>query len=492
LGECPQAPSSLLFGRKESSFSLERSIMIGANDLRRDNVAKLAKKRVILISGYTDESWNILAEVIRTTTSLEKLGFERKTAAIALQHDKVADALANNRTIKALHLTGAYCGNKGAKAVAAILKENSTIEEVQLYNNRISGEGAKAIADALKHNKALRHISLVMNRIDAEGAKAIAEALKVNTSLRKLDIGWNNIGEKGGQHILNALQQIDRSAIENINLHRNFISEETLAKIKREVTRIKKGFKGVGSNEGQVVSVATAAGGSQGVQNKRSSSNEYERMPNIHANNASQGSAETNETRNDIKAMASKISEMQSTIAQQLAQLQSTIAQQQDKLVQRDKDIAQKDREIAKKDKEVAQATQRMAELHSTIAQLHNELAQKQEEIASLRIQRLNGVDVGSEDLENYTKCCVCLEPYEEGPTSTDSHRLPIKSATCAHSLCEGCLDDYHASLMNGRLRYVRCPQCNDKTKKAFDVQNKVVDFFLREYIQCRKRKRSA
>jgi hypothetical protein len=36
----------------------------------------------------------------------------------------------------------------------------------------------------------------------------------------------------------------------------------------------------------------------------------------------------------------------------------------------------------------------------------------------------------------------------------------------------------------------VRCPQCNDKTKKAFDIQNKVVDFFLREYIQCRKGKR--
>ena len=100
-----------------------------------------------------------------------------------------------------------------------------------------------------------------------------------------------------------------------------------------------------------------------------------------------------------------------------------------------------------------------------------------------------------SEDLENYTKCCVCLEPYEEGPTSAgNQRRLPIKSATCAHSLCEGCLDDYHASLVNDRstLRYVRCPQCNDRTKKAFDIQNKVVDFFLREYIHCRKRKRSA
>jgi hypothetical protein len=140
----------------------------------------------------------------------------------------------------------------------------------------------------------------------------------------------------------------------------------------------------------------------------------------------------------------------------------------------------------------MATVTLERSQTTRNIAQLHDELAQKQEEIASLRIRHLSGIGVGSEVLENYTKCCVCLEPYEVDPNSSGNQRLPIKSATCAHSLCEDCLGRYHASLMNGRstVRYVRCPQCNDKTKKAFDIQNKVVDVFLREYIQCRKRKR--
>ncbi len=52
---------------------------INIEDLSRDNVAKLANEMEIRIGGwdssaYTDENSDILAEVIRTTTSLEWLG----------------------------------------------------------------------------------------------------------------------------------------------------------------------------------------------------------------------------------------------------------------------------------------------------------------------------------------------------------------------------------------------------------------------------------
>jgi hypothetical protein len=89
--------------------------------------------------------------------------------------------------------------------------------------------------------------------------------------------------------------------------------------------------------------------------------------------------------------------------------------------------------------------------------------------------------------MDEYTNCCVCLEPYEVNPASSSVNRLPIKSATCAHTLCEDCVDNCYASLLTSRgskVRYVTCPQC--RTKRAFDVQNKVVDFFLREYIMSR------
>ncbi|KAL7432662.1 hypothetical protein ACHAXM_003353 [Skeletonema potamos] len=104
-------------------------------------------------------------------------------------------------------------------------------------------------------------------------------------------------------------------------------------------------------------------------------------------------------------------------------------------------------------------------------------------------IDIMNYNDECCDVMDEYTKCCVCLEPYDVNlTTSCSENRLPIKSATCAHTLCEGCVDNCYASLLtNNRrsnVRYVACPQC--RTKRAFDVQNKVVDFFLREYIVTR------
>ncbi|KAL7458541.1 hypothetical protein ACHAWC_010125, partial [Mediolabrus comicus] len=282
-------------------------MIIDIADLRREHVAELAKTRVIWIKGrhsvYTDKHWNILAEVIRTTTSLKTLGFKFRNAIIALQNDKVIDALAKNVTIKELDLGSISAGNSGAKVVAAILKENSTIQEVKLHNNRISGEGAKAIAEALLLNKTLRNIHLSCNQIGVAAAKAIAEALKVNKALRYIDMNqnqigdegakaianalkhnasvqticlrWNNIGnegtkafaealkestslqtlsmvnnyigQEGGEHILNALQQIENSAISDVVLWEDKAWEETQRKINQEIDRIQRRFRIAGS-----------------------------------------------------------------------------------------------------------------------------------------------------------------------------------------------------------------------------------------------------
>jgi hypothetical protein len=762
--------------------------------LLNDDIA-LVNERGIKISNngwdsapYTDESWYILADVIRTTTSLEKLCFE-KDAVIALQNDEVVEALAKNHTIKTLDLTGAGCGNTGAKAVAAILKENAAIEEVKFNANHISNEGAKAIADAVKYNFNLQTIDLGSNEIGAEGAKALAEALRENTTaLRKLNIAYNNIGEGGGKHVLNALRQMKSStkhsgpAIETIDVSGNRLTNETKQQIYQEVNRVQYRLSIVGANKGRapaagmnqrlndvvredstpsslaaanirpmgrgraatlpawmtrqggrmernkmrrwdpetstfesmakefsfqlhapmvfldncyrqrnqasiskdsfychyvkvdgkkwvtasfadpatsevfssglgrILNVAKKSGATLSTSlgeaearyidgkvyyteqkfamhaaaaraidcyryreetdnfpekhqlclekpyldttERNSQHNDYDELlrrrgevvvtetqdwqsnatftsevkaPTIHANNSSKVDAvakEVQETTKEVQqansdavqeitVMEDKVKQLQSmynAMENKVKQLQSTIAQQQDKLLQREEDIAQKDKEIDwhVQSNIVATETKKIKELQSTIAQQQAELAQRDEviaqrdkEIATMRMERsqqlgehrsrraaqrvtiekLHGKieeqdkqiasmktqrpqivqesdEVESDDLETYTRCCVCLEPYEADPNSSGSQRLPIKSATCAHSLCEDCLGRYHASLMNGRstVRYVRCPQCNDKTKKAFDIQNKVVDVFLREYIQfqCRKRKRLA
>jgi Ran GTPase-activating protein (RanGAP) involved in mRNA processing and transport len=462
---------------------------IDSTYLRRGNVAVLAEMREIRISNigqgppaYTDENWDILAEVIRTTTSLEKLVFE-KDAVIALQNDKIADALVQNGTIKELNLWAADFGDRRAKAVAAILKKNSTIESVYLALSKISKKGAKAIADALKHNKSLRYISLggneigvegakaiaealkenaslqtiglsrnqignegataiadalkkntsletiylssneigvdgvkaisealkdntclqVMdlenNKIGNEGAKAIAEAIKKNTSLQTLDIWSNNIGEKGGKHILNALQQTERSAIENINLGGdNKVSKETQTKIKQEIIRIQNRSKGVGANEGQVGSVATAAGKSQGVQNKRSS-NEDEGINTIHPTNTSQSSAEnvkeTNRTGLNTTVVETEVEHLKSTITQ----LQSKI-EEQDKELASTKDILKTIGNLAN-GKDGGATINTESSMPDRETELQSEIERYKEENNSLKQQLKNSRPIETVDLTN-------------------------------------------------------------------------------------------
>jgi uncharacterized coiled-coil protein SlyX len=434
--------------------------LVDGSSLRRDNVAVLAEKTEIRIStigqappAYTDENWDILAEVTRTTTSLKTLSFG-KDAVIALQNRYVVEALTKNRTIKTLNLRATFDGDEGAKAVAAILKENSTIEVVDLEDNKITGEGARsiagalkkntsilrinlssnnigdkgaeAVADALKKNKSLRFINLGSNKIGAEGAKAIggalkenkalrciylhenqigdegakaiADALKENTSLRELSIGGNKIGEEGGKQILNALQQIERSVIKDIYLWGNQISEETETKIKQEIIRIKKRFKSVGSNVGQVAAVETIAGGSQGVQNKRSSNGNKE-MPTTQTTNASQGSAEnsqeTNETGRITTAMEAEAEHLKSTITQ----LQSKIAEQ-DKELASTKDLLKTIGNLATgKDGDATSNSESSISDRETELQSENE--RYREEIDSLKKQLKNSRPIETVDLTN-------------------------------------------------------------------------------------------
>ena len=102
---------------------------------------------------------------------------------------------------------------------------------------------------------------------------------------------------------------------------RDQISNENVEKINQEMIRIQNRLKSVGSNEGQVAAVETSEdGGIQGDKNASSRVND-EGIPTIHTVSQGDFSAESdresNERRDEIKAMETKIREQQSVIAQQ-------------------------------------------------------------------------------------------------------------------------------------------------------------------------------
>ena len=174
---------------------------------------------------------------------------------------------------------------------------------------------------------------------------------------------------------------------------------------------------------------------------------------------------------------------------EQLLSENELLLHQSDRLAHRiidaNKILKKKEEQISKQLKELAtRASASVQNLTEQVAQRNDRHEEQSRKRGAHDVLRENTDENTFDTMEEYTKCCVCLERYEVDSTTSREKRLPIKSATCTHTLCELCVDNCFASILasgKSKVRYVTCPQC--RTKRAFDVQNKVVDSFLKEYM---------
>lgn len=129
----------------------------------------------------------------------------------------IAHALANHKTIQALHLCDSKIGDEGAKSIAHALKTNTSLKKLLMRNNTFTDAGVEDIANALKINTSLEVLDISFNEFGDYGAKAIADALVVNTSLKVLILSHTGIKSDGLSAIAVALNTIDREFVININ-----------------------------------------------------------------------------------------------------------------------------------------------------------------------------------------------------------------------------------------------------------------------------------
>jgi len=198
---------------------------------------------------YTDEEYEILAEVLRKTSTMVHLVLG---CATILRNDKFRIALVQNRTITRLYVGNGLSLGKNfnindATALAAVIKENTTLQTIEL-GGRIGDLGAKVVAKALMTNSSLKRLDLgddagkqPCGRISDEGAKAIAKALTVNTALQEIDLSYNIIESEGGKALAKALKK--NKTLLSINLRKNKLGDvgvEAIAGALKENTTLQK------------------------------------------------------------------------------------------------------------------------------------------------------------------------------------------------------------------------------------------------------------
>lgn len=171
------------------------------------NFDQLVKRKCIDLSfnGLHDANIDVLVDVIQKTTELHSLNLWGNR--IALDDDKLTDAIAENSTIRVLSLGSNSIESEGGKRLAAAIKVNTSIVELHLGDNRIADEGAEHLADALASNGTIRILGAYGNGIGDKGAKSLAASFKSNKSLRGVWLHENRFGEEGSREIVEAVKK---------------------------------------------------------------------------------------------------------------------------------------------------------------------------------------------------------------------------------------------------------------------------------------------
>lgn len=171
------------------------------------NFDQLVKRKCIDLSfnGLHDANIDVLVDVIQKTTELHSLNLWGNR--IALDDDKLTDAIAENSTIRVLSLGSNSIEGEGGKRLAAAIKVNTSIVELHLGDNRIADEGAEHLADALASNGTIRILGAYGNGIGDKGAKSLAASFKSSKSLRGVWLHENRFGEEGSREIVEAVKK---------------------------------------------------------------------------------------------------------------------------------------------------------------------------------------------------------------------------------------------------------------------------------------------
>ncbi|ETL50379.1 hypothetical protein L916_00365 [Phytophthora nicotianae] len=130
----------------------------------------------------TDAGAILLASGVRLTTTLQLLDLSNDDTDCWGEDDldneigadgvqAIALALAENRSIKQVHLSGNPVGTKGAIAVASMLRSNVTLERLYLDRTAVQ-DGAESLIDAFQESKSLNRLSMLWCSLRPEiGAK---------------------------------------------------------------------------------------------------------------------------------------------------------------------------------------------------------------------------------------------------------------------------------------------------------------------------------
>ena len=202
-------------------------------------IQKCKTVKYLNFSLYTSEKQNpqrmlkYLVPVIRSNNTIDTLVLRNVILEKEFLHE-LTEALSNSATLTRVDLSFTELKDHSIAIIQDMIRKatNLSILAISHLNPSIGVSEIKRLAENIKHTSRLQSLDLSMNKMGCEGAMILANTLGMSPNvLRILDISSNCIGEEGLAAVATLIAK--NNQIEEINLARNFVNDETGTAIMR-------------------------------------------------------------------------------------------------------------------------------------------------------------------------------------------------------------------------------------------------------------------
>ena len=143
--------------------------------------------------------------------------------------------------ISSLNLCKNPIRKEGAKILAPAIATNKSLQFLNLSGCKFGVSGIVQVAEALKENKTIKTLNLYSNIADVDGARNLGKMLEVNSTLEFIDLGHNRIRITGLAAIMDGILANPTSKITSLGLRANFISDEGITQLFEKLILPKEG-----------------------------------------------------------------------------------------------------------------------------------------------------------------------------------------------------------------------------------------------------------
>lgn len=147
----------------------------------------------------------------------------------------LAKAIASNRSLKAIHMSGNRASVFGGAEIALTLSLNNRIQELDLARASLGYQGAECLAKHLGHCR-LTALDLSDNSLGDKGIIAVGQSLGSNFTLQLLELAGNALNDEGASAVARLLSRLSQRSpmekqLQHVGLQRNKIGAKGTSEI---------------------------------------------------------------------------------------------------------------------------------------------------------------------------------------------------------------------------------------------------------------------